>query len=98
MFLPTCNQVHNDHITNLYLISHCPPRSSDRCTCDPTPIDENFYKLVPLESPQQKPGDTCIRQFLGGDWLKKKEGWSQEGERAFGGDGYHGYELSGLEE
>lgn len=60
-------------------------------------MDENFYKLVPLESPQQKPRDTCIRQFLGSDWLKKKEGWSQEGERAFGGDGYHGYELSGLE-
>lgn len=60
-------------------------------------MDENFYKLVPLESPQQKPRDTCIRQFLGSDWLLKKEGWSQEGERAFGGDGYHGYELSGLE-
>ncbi|MCJ1368312.1 hypothetical protein MMC16_007454 [Acarospora aff. strigata] len=77
---------------------HCPPRSSHRCTCEPTPIDENFYKLVPLESPQQKPKDTCIRQFLGGDWLKKNDGWSQEAERAFGGDGYHGYELSGLEE
>jgi len=48
-------------------------------------MDENFYKLVPLESPQKKPADTCIRQFLGGDWLKKKKDWSQEGERAFGG-------------
>ncbi|KAI9674826.1 MAG: hypothetical protein M1817_001730 [Caeruleum heppii] len=77
---------------------HCPPHSAGRCSCEPTPIDENFYKLVPLESPQKKPDDTCIRQFLGGDWLKKREGWTQEGERAFGGDGYHGYELSGLEE
>jgi alpha 1,2-mannosyltransferase len=60
-------------------------------------MDENFYRLVPLESPQKKPDDTCIRQFLGGDWLNKKSGWSQERERMFGGDGYHGYELSGLE-
>jgi alpha 1,2-mannosyltransferase len=78
-------------------VSHCPPFSADRCACEPTSIDENFYKLVPLESPQKKPGDTCIRQFLGGDWLKKKEGWSQAAERAFGGDGYHGYELTGLQ-
>ncbi|MCJ1422477.1 hypothetical protein MMC29_000357 [Sticta canariensis] len=76
---------------------HCPPQSSDRCFCEPTPIDENFYKLVPVESPQKKPDDTCIRQFLGGDWLDKKPDWSQEGERLFGGDGYHGYELTGLE-
>lgn len=61
-------------------------------------MDENFYKLVPLESPQTKPADTCIRQFLGGEWLKKKDGWSQQGERAFGGDGYHGYVLNGFEE
>ncbi|KAI9790112.1 MAG: hypothetical protein M1835_001207 [Candelina submexicana] len=77
---------------------HCPSHSSNRCSCEPTPIDENFYKLVPLESPQKKPRDTCIRQFLGGDWLKKREGWTQEGERALGGDGYGGYVLSGLEE
>lgn len=76
---------------------HCPPQSSDRCFCEPTPIDENFYKLVPVESPQKKPDDTCIRQFLGGAWLNKKQDWSQEGERMFGGDGYHGYELTGLE-
>ena len=77
--------------------SHCPSQSSHRCSCEPTPIDENFYKLVPLESSQKKPDDTCIRQFLGGPWLKKVSGWSQEGERLFGGDGYHGYELTGLE-
>jgi alpha 1,2-mannosyltransferase len=71
---------------------HCPPASGDRCSCEPTSIDENFYKLVPLESLQVKPQDTCIRQFLGGDWLKKKEGWTAAGEMAFGGDGYHGYE------
>ncbi|KAL9599185.1 MAG: hypothetical protein Q9179_003656 [Wetmoreana sp. 5 TL-2023] len=76
---------------------HCPPNSAHRCSCEPTPIDENFYRLVPLESPQKKPDDTCIRQFLGGSWLEKKSGWSQDGERMFGGDGYHGYELTGLE-
>ena len=52
---------------------------------------------MPLESPQQKPADTCIRQFLGGDWLTKKEDWNPEVERAFGGDGYHGYQLDGFE-
>jgi alpha 1,2-mannosyltransferase len=65
--------------------------------CEPTPIDENFYKLVPFESPQKKPADTCIRQFLGGDWLKKSDGWDQEVEKDFGGDGYHGYVLNGLD-
>lgn len=60
-------------------------------------MDENFYKLVPLESPQKKPADTCIRQFLGGHWLDKKADWNQEAERAFGGDGYHGYTLDGFE-
>ncbi|KAL8980276.1 MAG: hypothetical protein Q9205_004600 [Flavoplaca limonia] len=77
---------------------HCPPNSAHRCSCEPTPIDENFYRLVPLESPQKKPDDTCIRQFLGGSWLDKKSGWSQDGERMFGGDGYHGYELTGLDQ
>ncbi|KAI4212309.1 MAG: hypothetical protein LQ351_005022 [Letrouitia transgressa] len=77
---------------------HCPPHAAQRCSCEPTPIDENFYRLVPLESPQKKPDDTCIRQFLGGHWLEKKEGWNQQGERLFGGDGYHGYQYSGLED
>lgn len=77
---------------------HCPPQSSHRCSCDTTSIDENFYRLVPLESPQKKPVDTCIRQFLGGKWLEKKNGWSQEVERAFGGDGYHGYVIGGVED
>jgi len=75
---------------------HCPPDSSHRCSCEPTPLDENFFKLVPMESPQRKPNDTCIRQWLGGEWLEKKKGWSQEAERAFGGDGYHGYLADGL--
>ena len=61
-------------------------------------MDENFYKLVPYESQQKKPDDSCIRQFLGGNWLTKKEGWTMEGEKLFGGDGYHGYALTGLEE
>lgn len=76
---------------------HCPPHREGKCSCQPTRMDENFYKLVPLESPQRKPTDTCIRQFLGGEWLKKKEGWTMAGEKAFGGDGYHGYELLGDE-
>jgi alpha 1,2-mannosyltransferase len=91
---------------------HCPPPPSSvdigngngkatnyhehRCTCEPTGLDENFYKLVPMESPQVKPRDTCIRLWLGSDWLDKKPGWSQDVERAFGGDGYGGYVLDGL--
>ena len=67
-----------------------------RCTCEPTSLDENFYKLVPMESPQLKPRDTCIRLWLGGEWLDKKDGWKQDAERAFGGDGYSGYRLNGL--
>ena len=41
--------------------------------------------------------DTCIRQFLGGDWLNKKEGWGRQADLSLGGDGYGGYELSGSE-
>ena len=52
---------------------------------------------MPIESPQKKPDDTCIRQFLGGEWLAKKEGWTAEGERMFGGSGFGGYVRSGLE-
>lgn len=76
---------------------HCPPQSTDRCLCESTSIDDNFYKLVPFLSPQRKPEDTCIRQFLDGEWLEKKEGWSRAGEMAFGGDGYHGYKKWGNE-
>lgn len=109
---------------------HCPIRSADRCACQPTDLDENFYKLVPLESPQMKPKDTCIRQWLAAakltttfvetcqdqqqkngwltesekarkhiksmDWVKKKPGWNQQAERAFGGDGYGGYAVDGM--
>ena len=69
---------------------HC-PRSAGRCSCEPTRLDENFYKLVPMESPQRKPADTCVRGWLGGEWMEKKDGWKQDVERAFGGDGYGGY-------
>ncbi|KPI36805.1 uncharacterized protein AB675_11871 [Cyphellophora attinorum] len=64
-----------------------------RCACEPTPLDENFYKLVPMESPQKKPADTCIRRWLGGEWLRKREGWRREVEVAVGGDGSGGYVL-----
>lgn len=74
--------------------SHCPPRKDVHCECETTSIDSNFYTLVPTASPYwgKKPEDTCIRQWLGGDWLAKKDGWTREGEMAFGADGYHGYE------
>ncbi|KIW67816.1 hypothetical protein PV04_07042 [Phialophora macrospora] len=67
-----------------------------RCACEPTSLDENFYKLVPMESPQLKPSDTCVRLWLGGEWLKKIEGWSQDAERVMGGDGYGGYVMDGM--
>ncbi|OAP61014.1 hypothetical protein AYL99_06018 [Fonsecaea erecta] len=72
------------------------PRPRPPCTCEPTSLDENFYKLVPMESPQRKPADTCIRLWLGGKWLRKKAGWSQETERMLGGDGYGGYVFDGM--
>jgi len=52
---------------------------------------------VPYESPQKKPTDTCIRQFLGGEWLKKRDNWTRAKEVDEGGDGYGGYALSGFE-
>ncbi|KIW82390.1 hypothetical protein Z517_05417 [Fonsecaea pedrosoi CBS 271.37] len=73
-----------------------PDAESRHCTCEPTSLDENFYKLVPMESPQLKPADTCIRLWLGGEYLRKKAGWSQDAERMLGGDGYGGYVDSGL--
>jgi alpha 1,2-mannosyltransferase len=76
---------------------HCPPNREGKCACQPTSMDENFYKLVPLESSQKKPKDTCIRQWLGGKWLEKRAGWTAESEKEFGGDGYHGYVLRGDE-
>ncbi|PBP27351.1 WD domain-containing protein [Diplocarpon rosae] len=76
---------------------HCPPHREGKCSCEPTSLDADFYKLVPLESPQKKPADTCIRQFLGGEYLKKVDGWTMAGEKAFGGDGYHGYQIRGDE-
>jgi hypothetical protein len=47
----------------------------------PTLIDDKFYKLVPQESPQVKPQDACIRQFLGGEWLEEKDGWTCQQRR-----------------
>jgi alpha 1,2-mannosyltransferase len=74
-------------------LRHCPPNAAERCSCETTGLDEGFYKLVPMESPQRKPRDTCIRGWMGGEWVEKKEGWRGEVERAFGGDGYHGVSL-----
>ena len=77
---------------------HCPgPEVNERCDCAETKMDENFYKLVPMESPQSKPEDSCVRMFLGeeGGWLEKRAGWDPEVEREFGGDGYGGYVREG---
>jgi hypothetical protein len=75
----------------------CPPNREEKCDCETTRLDDNFYMLVPFKSSQKKPDDTCIRQWLGGKWLEKRPGWSMDGEKAFGGDGYHGYVLQGDE-
>lgn len=72
---------------------HCPAEGvrNGVCDCEPTRLDENFYKLVPMESPQEKPSDTCVRMWMGKEWLEKKKGWKQNVERTVGGDGYGGY-------
>ncbi|RYP37331.1 hypothetical protein DL767_002974 [Monosporascus sp. MG133] len=66
------------------------------CGCTVTHPDESFSKLVPFQSKQRKPSDTCIRRWLGGEWLEKKPGWTRQAEIAAGGDGYGGYVLDGL--
>ena len=72
---------------------HCPGMEVRKglCDCEETGLDENFYKLVPMESPQRKPKDSCLRLWLGGEWLTKKDGWDGEVEKAMGGDGLGGY-------
>ena len=90
MFLPKSEVWFFRDIGYQHGMNHrCPPNSEDWCSCEPTSINENFYKLVLRESPQIKPQDTCLRKFLDGDWLKKREGWTVETERNLGGDGYH---------
>ncbi|KAI2468657.1 glycosyltransferase family 15 protein [Annulohypoxylon bovei var. microspora] len=42
------------------------------CGCTVSAIDSNNAKLVPYESKQRKPSDPCIRKFLGGRWLVRK--------------------------
>ncbi|KAI0129723.1 glycosyltransferase family 15 protein [Xylariales sp. AK1849] len=68
-----------------------------QCGCTTQALDNGFSSNVPYESKQIKPIDTCIRQWLGGNWLVKKFGWSREQEIRAGGDGYGGYLLTGLE-
>ncbi|KAI1472662.1 glycolipid 2-alpha-mannosyltransferase-domain-containing protein [Daldinia caldariorum] len=43
------------------------------CGCTVNAIDSNNAKLVPYESKQRKPSDPCIRKFLGGKWLVRKD-------------------------
>lgn len=72
---------------------HCPGPEVGRglCDCEATGLDENFYRLVPMESPQRKPRDGCLRLWLGGEWLERREGWDGSVERVVGGDGLGGY-------
>ncbi|KAI0861234.1 glycolipid 2-alpha-mannosyltransferase-domain-containing protein [Xylaria cubensis] len=67
------------------------------CSCTVSAIDHNNAKLVPFESKQHKPEHPCIRLYLGGRWLEKREDWDQEAEIAAGRDGSGGYLLDGLE-
>lgn len=67
------------------------------CGCTSTYLDENFSKLVPYESKQVKPIDTCIRLWLGGKYLFKTANWSRAREIAMGGSGYGGYVITGQE-
>ncbi|KAF7871854.1 hypothetical protein EAF04_003961 [Stromatinia cepivora] len=78
--------------------SVCPGGKEGSCACEERGVDEGFYKLVPLESPQRKPGDTCIRGWIGGEWTRKRRGWRREDEVGVGGDGFGGYVLGGLGE
>jgi alpha 1,2-mannosyltransferase len=68
------------------------------CGCTVSALDNNFSKLVPFESKQRKPCDTCIRRWLGGKWLDKKPDYdvAQAAERG-GGDGSGRYVLDGLQ-
>ncbi|ORY58431.1 glycolipid 2-alpha-mannosyltransferase-domain-containing protein [Pseudomassariella vexata] len=68
------------------ICENCPPHTSSltrdierqrgipglRCGCTTNNFDINHFKLVPFESKQRKPLDTCIRQWLGGRWLQKQ--------------------------
>jgi hypothetical protein len=67
------------------------------CGCTSTVFDIDFTKLVPYESKQMKPIDTCIRLWLRGKYLLKKANWSRRADLEAGGDGYGGYVISGLE-
>ncbi|KAI3324355.1 glycolipid 2-alpha-mannosyltransferase-domain-containing protein [Xylariaceae sp. AK1471] len=67
------------------------------CGCTVSAIGRDNAKLVPFESKQHKPEHTCIRLYLGGQWLEKKADWDQEAEIAAGRDGSGGYLLDGLE-
>lgn len=67
------------------------------CGCTVSAIDKDNSKLVPFESKQKKPEHPCIRLFLGGRWLEKREDWDQVAEIEAGRDGSGGYLLDGRE-
>ncbi|KAI1403902.1 glycolipid 2-alpha-mannosyltransferase-domain-containing protein [Hypoxylon fuscum] len=67
------------------------------CGCTVSAIDSDNSKLVPFESKQRKPSDPCIRKFLGGDWLVRKNKISDLNsvtQNGGGGDGAE-YMLDG---
>ena len=67
------------------------------CGCTTSALDANFRRLVPRQSKQPLPSDTCIRRWLGGKWIQKRLGWDRDVELALGGSGYEGYRLTGEE-
>ncbi|QSZ29239.1 hypothetical protein DSL72_003751 [Monilinia vaccinii-corymbosi] len=96
MFVPQRQVWYFSDVGYQHGINHrCPRGREGACACEGGRVDDGFYKLVPMESPQRKPRDTCIRRWLGGEWLVKREGWGWEAEVALGGDGFGGYVLEG---
>lgn len=66
-----------------------------QCGCTTTSFNTGFSKLVPYESKQLKPIDSCIRLWLRGKYLLKKTNWTKKVEGHERDD--DGYEITGLE-
>ncbi|OLL25879.1 Alpha-1,2 mannosyltransferase KTR1 [Neolecta irregularis DAH-3] len=58
--------------------SHCPPFMEQKCQCEPTSLDSGTDMLVPPESPQKRPIESCIRRWLGAKWIKNQSDESDE--------------------
>ncbi|KAI0175137.1 glycosyltransferase family 15 protein [Pestalotiopsis sp. NC0098] len=92
--------LHKEH-HHFYLVSKDFERQNKipglMCGCTSTRFDSGFSRLVPYESKQVKPNDTCIRLWLRGNFLLKKTGWNLTDVIESGGDEYGGYLITGLE-